>query len=126
MHLAGIIRSNFKQWTPFEPPVLRGGITLGAEADEYDFADLLFENEQSIYQLRESANTAGLTTTNIIARKLDDINNKLHITGIIEKTPLILGIGYFAMLATPENWVKNVPVLSYLKEKIGPDLRRRK
>ena len=130
--LSGIIQNNFAEWTPFQVPVLRSP-KIGTDIVDYEFEDLLYQNAVSIQALRESVNNAGLSTVNIVARKLDEWNNRFNITGILEKIPTVMSLGYIAILATPRSWLiakkhsgkKDVPILGYLKDMIGPESRKK-
>ncbi len=117
-HLSSIIQNNFKEWTPFEQPIFR---SVRTDVSTYDFQDLFAENAKNIQQLRDAANSAGLTAVNIFARKLDDWNNRFNITGKLEKIPTICSLAYLGILLTPKEWLENVSILGYLKKKIGPE-----
>ena len=117
-HLTGIIENNFKEWPPFEAPVYRS-IRIDEDVESYDFTDILNENTRLIESLRKAANSAGLTTVNKIARKLDDLNTRFHVTDALERIPLCCTLGYLGIYLLPEPWITDVPGLGYLKRKIG-------
>lgn len=129
VHLSAIIANNFQAWTPFEPPVLRSPPVDAQQAEEYDFDSLIADNAQEIRILKEQANSAGLTTINKIARRLDDLNNRYMITDILERAalPLTFAAG-FAISAIPHEWfaadggkpVLKTAGLRFFKNIIGP------
>lgn len=120
--IIGTIRSEFTQLMPLDatsiPMVKRTLVPVKALEI---FAE---KNNHLLEELKEQANTAGLTTINLVARKLDDINNRYNITETLERLPLIGAIAATALYFTPKLWIRKIPGsqlfgLNWLKNKIG-------
>lgn len=119
IHITETINEQFKPETliPFDvPPVTKEPATAPSLDALTTFSQ---SNNQVITELRQRAKDAGLSPVNLLARKLDDINNSYHITTIAENIPFFTALAGGALYFTPKEWVDGIPVVKTLKGWIG-------
>lgn len=98
-HISSNIETEFENLTEFFPTK-----QIFDTVNVADVEDAAAINDKSIEGLRTQANEAGLTTVNIIARKIDNFNNKFGILKNI-KNLCIAGIaGTIATYLAPRSW----------------------
>ncbi len=128
-HIHDALETNFSNLTEFEPPVLVCDETGPSYRTHKSRCErMLNENDEQICALREQAQVAGLTKINLLARKLDRINDKYHITGLLSKLPYLLAAGYIGAFLTPKTWLnKHLPFLNRVKDLVGePDYYKKR
>ncbi len=119
IHITETINEKFKPETLIHfdiPPVTKEPSTTPSLDALNAFSQ---SNNQVITELRARAKDAGLTDLNRFARKLDDINNKYHITTIVENIPLVTALAGGALYFTPKDWLKDIPVIKTVKKWLG-------
>lgn len=115
-HIIQTINNKFKNLEDFklvEEPVKRNKTDIATIEENID------DNISLIETLRQTANSSGLSTINIIARRIDSINNQYKITKTIEYLPATILAGATALYFTPAKYFTDIPFLGRAKTWLG-------
>ena len=123
LHLIRTLEVNFEQLESYIPPITE---VLEEPLTQEDAEDLyrktgayLAKNEDLLLRIENEVETVGLTSTNLWARYVDDINNKYGITSILEQIPRYAVLTALGLYLTPYNKVKSIPLLGRIKRLVG-------
>lgn len=114
IHVTETMNNQFRNTLLFEPSMPpRSSLTTPSFQQLEKVAK---DNEQIIFNLKEHTKIAGLSAWNLFARRLDDINNKYHVTTFVENIPLMAVLAGGALYFTPQKWADKVPFLGNAKK----------
>lgn len=124
IYLTTTIQNNFDTLLSFEKPVIEEPISQELSHEQATviyrtIGQLLEGNGHLITQMNTAIKHLGLSTTNLWARWLDDVNDKWKITATLEKVPRYVALAAAAMYLIPYKHFEYIPGMSWLKRKIG-------
>jgi ATP-dependent Zn protease len=107
----------FEQLEPFEFSLrTKDPTSSDSSAEPLEACSTLLKgNGKIMSELKEQANLAGLTPINILARRIDDINNRYHLTTLASYLPYVAVGGTMLLHFIPHRYVAGLPLLDRLK-----------
>lgn len=119
-HISDTIESNLSILTNFEVPQIKRSVIQNTSIRSLKF--ILEDNKSSIETLKTSAHKAGLTKINLLARRIDEINEKYKVGKVLtDYLPIAGALAATAIYLTPENYAKHIPGVCKLKDRANID-----